>query len=84
LDGLDELFASARDRGVRRIAEIARRESAGIGISEAEALAYLKGHLIFWLGEQERSGLERFARLAAQNGLAPSGVERVVAHRPAS
>lgn len=77
LSGVDESLAHARDRGVERAAEIARREAPGLQISEATALGYLTQNLHFWLGPAERSGLRLFANLAARLGLIPRGADLV-------
>jgi chorismate dehydratase len=70
-DGLSVRFAEARDRGVRHIAEIARREASVLDMPEQECLDYLRRSLQFRLGEQQREGLEHFGRLAIKHGLAP-------------
>ncbi|MFH1918610.1 MAG: menaquinone biosynthesis protein [Planctomycetota bacterium] len=73
LSGLNELLAGARDEGVRRIDEIARREAPLLGLPEEECRAYLRDNLRFVLGEREQQGLEAFRRLAARHRLAPQG-----------
>ena len=65
LRGFDGAFAAARDRGLKRLAEIARREAPQVGIPEEDCLAYLRDHLEFRLGPRQRRGLERFYALAA-------------------
>ena len=72
LRGFDGAFAAARDRGLKRLAEIARREAPNVGIPEEDCLSYLRDHLEFRLGPRQRRGLERFYALAARNGLAPA------------
>jgi len=79
LDRLGELLAAARDEGVRRLEEIARREAPLLGIPEEDCLVYLRDHLAFRLGGREREGLERFGRLAARHQLAPAGAQLVFA-----
>ncbi len=69
--GLRERFAEARDRGVLRCGEIARREAAGLQISEEDCLSYLQEALVFSLGERQREGLLKFRSLAVEHGLAP-------------
>jgi len=71
VDGLQQPFAEARDRGVQRCGEIARREAAGLQISEEDCLSYLQEALVFRLGRRQREGLLRFGRLAVSHGLAP-------------
>jgi chorismate dehydratase len=70
-------LSAARDEGVAHLAEIAQNEAPTTGISEAQCLAYFRDHLKFHLGLPERQGLQRFAELAARNGLAPAGVSIV-------
>ena len=77
LDGLDSLFAAARDAGLKRLEQIAREESPRIGLSFEECLAYLRDHLVFHLGKRQWQGLETFCRLAVRHQLAPTGADRV-------
>jgi chorismate dehydratase len=75
--GLDELatvLSQARDSGVANLGEIAAREHAGVGLSYAESLIYLRDHLYFFLGPHESAGLKRFYDYARRLGLAPRGV----------
>ena len=69
--GLGARFGEARDRGVARCELIARRESAGLPISEEECLSYLQNALVFGLGERQREGLLKFGDLVVEHGLAP-------------
>jgi chorismate dehydratase len=73
LEGIDVALSAARDEGVRRLDEIARREAPRLGIAEEECRRYLRDRLRFRLGPRQRRGLETFYRLAVQCGLAPSG-----------
>ena len=70
LGGVGETLSAARDAGLRRIGEIARREAENVGISEQDCLDYLRKNLSFHFGPQQRRGLERFYTLAAEDGLA--------------
>lgn len=70
-------LAESRDLGVSRLDQIARRESAKLGIPVESAEKYLKENLHFRLGSAERSGLRLFQELAIQLGLAPKGVDPV-------
>lgn len=74
---LRDRFAEARDRGVRRCRQIARREAAALGISEEDCLDYLEEALVFSLGTRQREGLQRFACLAATHELVPKGARFV-------
>jgi chorismate dehydratase len=69
--GLGSPLRSARDRGLARLSQIARRSSAELDLAEAECLEYLRDALVFHLGPRQRQGLERFADLAIGHGLAP-------------
>jgi chorismate dehydratase len=75
LRGVEHTLAAARDIGLTRFPEIARREAPLIGIPEADCLSYLRDHLEFRLGRRQRQGLERFFALAARLGLAPADVK---------
>jgi chorismate dehydratase len=74
---VEEALGHARDLGVKRAAEIARRESPILEISEATAYHYLTKNLHFRLGPAERSGLRLFSALSARLGLAPGGADLV-------
>jgi chorismate dehydratase len=73
--GVEKTLATARDIGLTRLAEIARREAPSVGLPEADCLSYLRDHLEFRLGRRQRQGLERFFALAGQLGLAPPHVK---------
>jgi len=75
LRGVGKTLAAARDVGLTRLAEIARREAPLIGVPEADCLSYLRDHLEFRLGRRQRQGLERFFVLAGRLGLAPTDVK---------
>ena len=68
-DGLATALAAARDEGLTRLAEIARQAAPGVGIPEANCLAYLRDHLTFRLAARQRQGLELFYDLARRHGL---------------
>jgi chorismate dehydratase len=77
LGDLDETLGRARDLGVERLNEIARREAPLLGISEQTAVDYLTKNLYFHLGSAEQNGLKLFHRLAVAQGLADQGVDLV-------
>lgn len=83
-DELCEVLEAARDRGVSRLEQIARREADGLQLTEQIARDYLKQNLHFRLGPAERSGLKLFCRLAVEQGLAPEGAELVFRNHPAA
>lgn len=76
-DRLIHALGEARDRGVARLDEIARREAPPLGLDLQTAQNYLRRNLHFRLTSAERSGLLLFRDLAVQLGLAPEGVELV-------
>jgi chorismate dehydratase len=71
----DVLLSKARDEGLNRIPDIARLEAANGWISEHDCLVYLRDHLHFHFGQQERRGLELFYQRAELHGLVPSGAK---------
>jgi chorismate dehydratase len=76
---LETLLASARDRGVAHLAEIAAAEAPALGIDKDLAFHYLRDNLHFTLGARELSGLKRFAQLAADRDLVPRDAIRALA-----
>jgi chorismate dehydratase len=73
LQGFDILLSAARDEGLKRLSEIARLEAGHGLISEQDCLVYLRDHLHFYFGRQEREGLELFYQRAERHGFAPAG-----------
>jgi len=65
IDGLDEILSLTRDTGVANLAEIARTEAAGVGLSPGQTLDYLRDNLYFYFSGREREGMEHFFQLAA-------------------
>lgn len=74
---VEESLGYARDRGVERLTDIARREAPLLGLSLPTTISYLSENLQYHLGTAERSGLKLFYELAAGMGLAPKNVELV-------
>ncbi len=70
--GLDAVLASARDRGVAHLQQIAEREAAQHGLTRPQCLGYLRDNLNFRLGQREWHGLEAFGRRAVALNLIPS------------
>lgn len=77
LEPIETALATARDRGVARAVDIARRESPLLGLPLPTTMQYLQHNLHFQLGAAERTGLRLFYQLASRNGLAPEGVDLV-------
>lgn len=69
---LAAVLATARDRGVAGLDMIANRESVALGISAELATRYLSDNLHYTIGNAEISGLQHFAALCAERGLAPA------------
>jgi chorismate dehydratase len=75
LDGIEVALGEARDSGMANLERIAAEESAQLGLTAAECLAYLRDNLHFVYGEDERRGLRLFYQYAAEMNLAPTGVD---------
>ena len=73
LRNVEDALSLARDLGLERVAEIAEREAAKLGLSQRTACEYLTRNLHYRLGSAERTALRLFHRLAARHGLAPEG-----------
>lgn len=65
-------LAAARDAGLRCLEEIAASAAPIVGVPYEQCLTYLRDHLSYRLGPQERRGMHRFGDLVIQNGLAPA------------
>ncbi len=65
-------FEQARDNGVRHLAEIATREAGSVGLTDDQALHYLRDNLHFYLGPREQRGLDLFRQHATQLGIVPA------------
>ena len=72
---LNHLLSAARDLGIQRLNDIARREAPLLGLSLPTTVSYLSENLQYHLGPAERNGLKLFYELASGMGLAPAGVE---------
>ncbi len=73
LDRIERLLRAARDEGQRRLEEIARRDAASVGLTEAECLSYFRDHLVFRLGARERAGAGDVLRLRGTARAGPRG-----------
>lgn len=80
LGPVEEALTTARDLGVSRLEQIARREAPLLGLSELVTIEYLTRNLYYRLGAAERRGLARFQELAVKYELAPGGIELVFRH----
>ena len=72
---IEGALGRARDLGVERLNDIARREAPLLGLSLPTTISYLSENLQYHLGSAERNGLKLFYELATGLGLAPAGVE---------
>lgn len=84
LGPIELALSNARDRGVKNVAEIAKREAKLLGLSEQVTLDYLTRNLYYRLGAAERRGLARFHQLAVQYELAPGGIDLVFRNQAAA
>ena len=75
LTEIEEPLGRARDLGLERLNDIARREAPLLGLSLPTTISYLAENLQYRLGSAERNGLKLFYELASGLGLAPEGVE---------
>jgi len=73
LGEIEAALSRARDEGVAHLEQIARTESASVGLTNEQCLSYLRDNLYFHLGPRERRGLELFREHAVRLGLAPHG-----------
>lgn len=72
---VEEALNQARDLGIERLDDIARREAPALGLSLPTTISYLSENLQYHLGSAERNGLKLFYELASGLGLAPHGIE---------
>ena len=72
---IEDILSDARDQGLERLNDIARREAPLLGLSLPTTISYLSENLQYHLGSAERNGLKLFYELAAGLELAPEGVE---------
>ena len=75
LSDIEEILGHARDLGIERLDDIARREAPLLGLSLPTTISYLSENLQYHLGSPERNGLKLFYELASGMGLAPEAVE---------
>lgn len=68
---LAQSLQNARDLGTANIEQIARQEHAAVGLSLDDCLTYLRDHLHFELGPEERAGMDLFREHSVRLGLAP-------------
>jgi chorismate dehydratase len=80
LGDLPNILARCRAEGLAHAGDLAAECGPRLGIDRGVCLDYLTRVLSYELGEPEVAGLRRFARMAADLGLAPEGVD-LVFHR---
>jgi chorismate dehydratase len=72
LDAADvEALQRARDAGVNEPDAIARDYFPGSRVRQAIGARYLRDNIKYYLGDEERAGVEAFYRYAAEAGLVP-------------
>jgi chorismate dehydratase len=74
LDNVASALQASRDEGLLRLAEIARQEAGTLGLDAEQCHRYLRDNLYFYLGPQEREGLELFRRSLGSEILSVPGV----------
>jgi chorismate dehydratase len=70
---------AARERGMLNLKEISIEAASDTGLDAAQCLNYIENVMSYDLGDREVAALERFQKLAAEDGLCPGGVEIVFA-----
>jgi chorismate dehydratase len=81
LGPLPAALARSRAEGLAHADRIAAESGPRLGLEVAACYDYLTRVLSYDLGKPELAGLRRFARMAAELGLAPEGVDLVFYHR---
>jgi chorismate dehydratase len=71
LDQLYRVLQRAREWGMSRIPELAARGAAQLDLPPALAYEYLTHSIHYYLGAEERAGMQRFCQLAVQHGVLP-------------
>lgn len=71
LDRLDKILSGARDRGVTNIEAISNEQAPKYDLSYDECKKYLRENLHFYLGPDEKTGLEMYFEYAAKLSLIP-------------
>ncbi len=80
LGDLPDVLARCRADGLAHADDLAATYGPRLGLDSDTCIEYLTRVLSYDLGEPELAGLRRFARMAADLGLAPEGVD-LVFHR---
>ncbi len=66
LGNLEQALADARDCGMASLEDIAAAAAAPLGLTIPQCLGYLRDNLHFYLGPEERRGLDLFREKASQ------------------
>lgn len=75
LTGVDKDVLLAKRGAAERLASLARREAAEIGLEPAELASRLTRAFVYDLSRTELGGMQTFYRYAVRDGLAPDGRE---------
>ena len=67
-----ESLEQSRDAGVQHLSVIAKQQAPRYGLSEVDCLIYLRDQLHFFMGDQERLGLDLFRQHASRMDLVPT------------
>ncbi len=68
---VSQALQAARDAGLNNLPEIVTREAPKYNLSQASCEEYFRRHLHFYLGSQERAGLQLFRDQATAIGIVP-------------
>lgn len=71
LDALSDILGRCRDNGVAAAERIATEHAEEYGLSPGECVDYLSRQLHFYLGDEEKRGLETFFECARELSLIP-------------
>lgn len=74
LNGVEDAFRLAKERGLEHVGAIAQRESLRLGLDAGFCRRYLNHIIHYDLGPREQGGLLQFYALACELGLARRGV----------
>ena len=69
LEHVGALLSEARDNGLRRLAEIASDQAKHYDLSQQDCLRYLEQNIHYYLGDQEKQGMDLYFQHAAKLSL---------------
>ena len=69
LEHVGALLSEARDNGLRRLPEIASDQAKHYNLSQQDCLRYLEQYIHYYLGDQEKQGMDLYFQHAAELSL---------------